>query len=42
MTEFADSTSNAVDMAGVAGKFEGGKVRAEAVCFLSEFVAWVI
>jgi hypothetical protein len=37
--EFVDLISNAVGMAGVAGKFEQGKVREGAICFLTEVVA---
>ena len=41
-TEFAGSIYNVAGMAGVAGKFESGKARAGGVCFLTEFVAWMI
>jgi hypothetical protein len=39
--ELAGSISNAVGMGGAGGKCEKGKVRAGAVYFLREFVAWV-
>jgi hypothetical protein len=41
-SELADSISNAVGMADVAGKFEKDKVREGAVCFLGEIDACMI
>jgi hypothetical protein len=38
-TEFADSISSVVGMAGMSGKFEKDKAREGAVCFLCGVVA---